>query len=151
MKFSLKPTLLISFGVIFALTLYFARGNLRQDWDDLVETFDIILNNFTSQFNLERSRPINPIDKEENLKMVIGQPFLGFRRVDWEEFWNTLYGVFPLDYSDNERLPPRSRQLTYPEMEKRLKKLYPTPFSYFQDEHWQQFWQVIFGKKAKRR
>ena len=151
MRISWKPKILIFSGIMLAFTIYVMRDNLRKDCDDLIETFDIILNNFSSRFNLERSRPINPIDKEENLKMLLGRPFIHFKRADWEEFWEILYGVFPVDYSDNQRLPPRSRQLTYSEMEERLKRLYSTPFDYFQDEHWQQFWQTVFGKKAQKR
>lgn len=146
---SLRPKILIVFGIALAFIIYSARTGLRQDWNDLVESVNIWMDNFNRAFSPVRSRPISTLQKEEELKMYVGAPFLGFQGSDWEKFWNIVYGLFPIDYPENERLPPRTRQLTNPEMQEKLKELYPSPFSSFQDQHWQQFWQIIFKSKAQ--
>ena|SRR3989338_2127684 len=146
---SLRPKILIVFGIALAFILYSAKDNLQKDWDDLVETINIRVDNFNRGFSPQRSRPITTLQIEEDLKMSVGPPFRDFQGSDWDKFWNLIYGLFPVDYPENERLPPRARQLTYPEMQEKLKKLYPSPFSYFQDEHWKQFWQIIFKKKSQ--
>ncbi len=145
------PKIFIVFGVVLAFMLFFAQKNLREDWDDLLDGFGINIDNFFYGLNPERSRPVSTLEKETSLKSYVGEPFISFSKSDWDDFWNILYGVFPRDYPDNERLPPKLRQLTTLEMEAELKKRYPSPFSYFQDSHWQQFWQILFGKKAGRR
>ncbi len=139
------------FGIVFALALYLSQRNLRQDWDDLLETADVLMDNFNYSLRPERSRSISAIEQETKLKSFVGEPFLSFQQSDWDKFWNILYGAYPLDYSDNRRLPPRVRQLNYPEMEAKLKEFSPNPFSYFQEEHWRQFWPIVFGKKARPR
>ncbi|MEK6568433.1 MAG: hypothetical protein AABZ27_06845 [Candidatus Omnitrophota bacterium] len=146
---SLRPKILIVFGIALAFMLYLARVNLRQDWNDLSESVEIWIDNFNRGLSPDRSRPISTLSKEEELKMYVGAPFLDFQASDWDKFWNIVYGLFPVDYSENERLPPRSRHLTNPEMQEKLKELYPSPFGYFQDEHWEQFWRIIFKTKAQ--
>lgn len=138
----------ICFGVVLALTLFLSRENLREDWNDFTEGVDIHIDNFMYTLNPERSKSISMLEKEQNLKLYVGQPFIDFRQSDWDKFWGILYGVYPMDYSENERLPARVRQLKRPEMEEKLKDWYPAPFGNFQQQHWQQFWQIIFGKKA---
>lgn len=150
MRLNLWPKLPIVCGIILVFVLYAARENLRYDWDDLVESARIVMDNLVYSMNPERAKGITSLEKEENLKSYVGEPFKSFRSSDWQEFWNVIYGIYPIDYSDNRRLPPRMKQLGYPEMEARLKELYPTPFGYFKEEHWQQFWPVVLGKKARR-
>lgn len=138
----------ICFGVVLALTLFLSQENLREDWNDFTESMDIHIDNFMYTLNPERSKSISMMEKEQNLKLYVGQPFIDFSQSDWDKFWGILYGVYPVDYPENERLPARARQLKRPEMEEKLKEWYPSPFGNFQQEHWQQFWQIIFGKKA---
>lgn len=149
MRAKFSPKLLIFLAIVLALTLFFAQGNLRQDWDDFAQGIDIHIENFMYALNPERSKPISILEKEQGLKVYVGEPFIDFSQSDWSEFWNILYGAYPMDYPENERLPPRVRQLNYSEMEEKLKEWHPNPFSYFQAEHWQQFWKIAFGKKAK--
>lgn len=151
MRLNLWPKLLIVCGIILVFVLYSTRENLRYDWDDLVENARIVRDNFIYSMNPERAKGITTLEEEVNLKTYVGEPFRSFRSSDWQEFWNVIYGVYPIDYSQNQRLAPRARQLTYPEMEARLKELYPNPFGYFKEEHWQQFWSVVLGKKARKR
>ena len=151
MQRSFWPKILILAGIALACILFFARDNLKDDLGDIVDSAGILIHNFQYGLSPERSKPNTAIDKEESLKSFVGEPFTTFRRPDWDEFWNILYGIFPVDYSENERLPVKVRQLNYSEMEAKLKEAYPAPFTYFQDQHWQQFWQIVFGKKAKRR
>lgn len=148
MRGKFLPVVLISSAIVLALTLFLAQDNLRQDWNDFTESIDIHIDNFMYTLSPERSKSISMLEKEQNLKLYVGQPFIDFSQSDWNKFWDILYGVYPVDYPENERLPARVRQLKRPEMEEKLKDLYPNPFGNFQQQHWQQFWQMIFGKKA---
>jgi len=150
-RLNLWPKLLIVCGIILVFVLYSARENLRQDWDDLLESVRIVMDNFIYSMNPERAKGVTTLENEENLKAYVGEPFRSFRSSDWQKFWNVIYGVYPIDYSQNRRLPPRARQLGYAEMEARLKELYSAPFGYFKEEHWQQFWPLVLGKKARKR
>jgi len=151
MRVRLLPKLLILAGVVLTVGLYYSRENLRLDWEDLVELVNIQIDNFSYPFNAERSRPVSSLETETNLNSNVGEPFISFSKSQWDKFWDILYGAYPVDYSDNERLPPRVRQLNYPEMEEKLAQAFPQPFAYFQEEHWKQFWPMVFGKKAKPR
>ena len=138
----------VCFGVVLALTLYLSQENLREDWNDFMESIDIHKDNFMYTLSPERSKSLSMMEKEQNLKLYAGQPFIDFRQSDWDKFWGILYGVYPVDYSENERLPARARQLNRIEMEEKLKDWYPAPFGNFQQQHWQQFWELALGKKA---
>lgn len=148
---SFLPKLLILFGVALAFMLYFSKRNLKEDFNAFVENVNVFVDNISYSLNPERSKSISTLEKETNLKYYVGEPFISFRKADWDKFWDILYGIFPVDYSEDERVSPRARQLKYAEMESRLKEWYPNPFSYFQEQHWQQFWQIIFGKKMQKR
>lgn len=148
---SFLPKLLILFGIALAFMLYFANRNLREDFDALVENAEIFIDNLSYTMSPERSKSISTLEKETNLKYYVGEPFISFRKADWDKFWDILYGIFPVEYPEDERIAPRIKQLNYSQMETRLKEWYPNPFSYFQDQHWQQFWQIIFGKKMQKR
>lgn len=150
MRISLWPKALILCGGVLALTLYFSKGNLKEDWRDFTKAIAIHIDNLSYSVNPERAKSVTAIEKEESLKSFVGDPFIHFSRQDWIEFWNILYGVYPLDYPENKRLPPMVRQFTALEMEDKLRALYPRPFAYFKDEHWRQFWGIVFGKKAKQ-
>ena len=76
---SLRPKILIVFGIALAFMLYLARINLRQDWNDLVETVNIWIDNFNRGFSPGRSQPISTLQREEELKMYVGAPFWIFR------------------------------------------------------------------------
>lgn len=143
------PKVLILCGVTLVFIFYRAKGNLKEDWKDFADAIAIHIDNLKYTLNPERAKSITTIEKEESLKSFVGDPFIHFSRQDWDEFWNVLYGVFPLEYPENKRLPPFVRQFTYSEMESKLRELYSKPFAYFQDEHWRQFWGIVFGKKAK--
>lgn len=143
------PGMLIFFAIVLVLTLLLAQDNLRRDWNDFMEGIDIHIDNFMYTFSPKRSKSISMLEKEQNLKLYVGQPFIDFSQSDWDKFWDILYGIYPLDYSQNSRLPARVRQLKPAEMEEKLKEWYPKPFGYFQPQHWQQFWQIAFGKKAQ--
>lgn len=151
MRLNIWPKLLIACGIILASALYFARENLRNDLDDLLESARIVMDNFSYSMNPERAKGFITLKEEEDLKAYLGEPFSSFRSSDWQKFWDVIYGVYPLDYSQNRRLPPRVRQLNYAEMQARLKELYHNPFGYFTEEHWQEFWPLVLGKKARQR
>ena len=151
MRLNPWPKILILLGILLAGGLYFSRENLRRDWDDLVSAVGIQIDNFGYPLKAERSRPVSSLELETNLKSYVGEPFISFSQSDWEKFYDILYNGYPVEYSENERLPPRVRQLNYGEMEERLGREFPNPFSQFQDQHWKQFWPIVFGKKAQPR
>lgn len=151
MKFNLWPKLFILAGILLAAVLYFSKDNLRQDWNDLIETVSIQADNFSYPLRAQRSPPISALELQANLKSYVGEPFISFSGAEWKDFYNILYGAYPIDYSDNERLPAKVRQLNYSEMEEKLSETFPNPFRNFQEQHWKQFWPIAFGKKAKPR
>ena len=134
---------------VFASLLFIASKNLQQDGKDLLETVNIYLANIGTALYPERRIPIFLSDREESLRGIIGEPFISFQQEDWKNFWNILYGVFPLEHPENTRLPTKVRQLTFAEIELRLKEEYPILNDFYQ-EQWQQFLQIAFGKKLER-
>src|SRR3990167_208318 len=111
MRVRLLPKLLIFAGIALAAGGGFFPGNMRLDWEDLVELVNIQIDNFSYPFNAERSRPVSSLETETNLNSNVGEPFISFSKSQWDKFWDILYGAYPVDYSDNERLPPRVRQI----------------------------------------
>ena len=94
----------------------------------------------------ERSRPLSLIERETELKLYIGDPFRGFSKGDWEEFWRLIYGGYPLEDPGKPGLPKKMRQLTKEEIASRLIEEYNQPFSYFQGEHWK----LLFDLSIKK-
>lgn len=87
------------------------------------------------------------MERETELKLYIGQPFLDFTPKEWNDFWNLLYGTFPKDSPEREGLPQRLRQLTEDEIAFELMERYPAPFSYFQKNHWDTLFSIALKKR----
>jgi len=97
-------------------------------------------------FEYKRQKPITLLKKETELRLYIGEPFRSFNRSDWENFWNIIYGIFPKTDPNQPGLVAKRRQLTEDEIAAELKKMYPQPFIYFMQDHWNMFFEVIFKK-----
>ena len=72
-------------------------------------------------------------------------PVAIFKRDDWQEFWDIIYGIHPLIEFENKRLPMADRNLSIAEIQKVLIKRYPESFSGFTIEQWSLFWKEIKG------
>lgn len=144
MKINIWPKVILIFGILLLiLTLH---KNLQKDWDDFKKGVEIQIDNFFYSMSPERSRPISTVEKETQLKVTLAMPFNEFSQSDWDAFWNLIYGVYELDKPDNPRLPKKARQLTLEEIQDRLIEEWPTPFSYFKEAHWGQFWKMLLKK-----
>jgi len=95
---------------------------------------------------LERHKPLSLVKEETELKLYIGEPFRGFGRSEWESFWNIIYGIFPKTNPQEPGLVGKRRQLTEDEIVSELRDKYPQPFDYFQENHWDTFFRIIFKK-----
>ena len=94
----------------------------------------------------KRHRPLSLIERETELKLYIGDPFRGFSRDDWNEFWQIIYGGYPLEDPGTPGLPKKMRQLTEEEIASRLVEEYREPFSYFKETHWKFFFDIAIKK-----
>lgn len=95
---------------------------------------------------VERRRPLSLIKEETELKLYIGEPFRDFGMSEWKEFWNVIYGIFSKTDPEEPGLVGKRRQLTKDEIISELKEMYPQPFDYFQENHWDMFFRIIFKK-----
>ncbi len=121
---------------------------MKDLWLNNAERFKIYVNNFFYQFSsdLERRRPVSLVEREEELKAYIGEPFITFTQSDWNRFWNLIYGGFQKEDPERPGLPKKMRQLTENEIAYELMSLYPQPFSYFKDSHWRILFSIIFNR-----
>src|SRR3989338_6401170 len=101
---------------------------------------------FQASSRPERRRPVSLLVKETELKLYVGEPFKDFSDEEWEKFWGLIYEGYPREAPEKEGLTYRFRQLTHEEIAAELMELYPLEFSFFQDEHWQIFFGILFGK-----
>lgn len=128
----------LAVGLVFLI-----RGNLNRDYQDLAEALKIFSENLSYEFMPPRRAPFGVANKETELKGNLGPIFKQFSADDWHDFWQIIYGVYPEYSSDNERLPPRKRQLSIPEIQEELKNRFYNPFAYFTPEHWQELWSTL--------
>ena len=121
------------------------QNSIKDLWSFNIERFNIYFYNSFYQSNSEAKRkpPLSLINKEAELKLYIGAPFTSFNEEDWQKFWDIIYEAYPLVSPEREGLPNKVRQLTEGEIKDRLVSKYPTPFSYFKDNHWQSFFSII--------
>lgn len=95
----------------------------------------------------QRKRPVALEQKETELKLYVGEPFRDFSSEDWKSFWDLVYGARPKDDPEKPGLPRRVRQLTADEIAAELISLYPAPFVFFSEAHWESFFGIIFKKR----
>ncbi|MFH0935696.1 MAG: hypothetical protein V1828_02400 [Candidatus Omnitrophota bacterium] len=94
----------------------------------------------------KRHQPVALLQKETELALYVGEPFRSFRKSDWREFWEIIYGAYPMDAPEKPGLPRRVRQMDRDELAYELAMRYPQPFAYFTPEHWRIFFSIIFSK-----
>lgn len=141
-----KVLLPLGFLVLFLAVKY--QQTLKDFWGFAVETAGIHFNNlfYQADSETERHRPLSLIETETELKLYIGEPFRHFNQMEWNGFWQLIYGGFPRGLPPREGLPNKMRQLTLDEIASELMKRYPEPFTYFKDEHWKMFFGIVLKK-----
>ena len=135
MQRNLPAKLFLVFGFIFLVLIFVNRENLREDTTLFIESAKINIYNIQFLLNPARRQPINTLAKEMQLQEALGEPFISFIRSDWKEFWNIIYGAFPLETSEDERLPKKYRNLTRDEIIERL-QLHFEALTYYEPEKW---------------
>ncbi|MBL7151693.1 MAG: hypothetical protein ISS89_03785 [Candidatus Omnitrophica bacterium] len=91
----------------------------------------------------KRHKPVALLQKETELQLYVGEPFRSFRKSDWREFWEIIYGAYPMEPPERPGLPRRVRQMDRGELAYELASRYPQPFAYFTPEHWKMFFSII--------
>jgi len=142
-----KVRVFIVFLAVVTVLLYFNKNFLNSRLGSLTGFSKDFFSNFTSEFKLERSRPLSTLEREEKLKQFLPNVFGDFSEDDWNDFWKLIYGTFPEQNSANKLLPKKYRQLTLEEIEERLIDYYPDNFGRLGPEHWDYFWRGILKLK----
>lgn len=119
------------------------RQKLAKDFSQINRHLDVLRQNIKDEFFPRIRKPISTYPSEEKLVTYFPEPFGNFTRSDWDKFWNFIYGTHVTDDYGKDFFPKRRRQLTKEELKESLAREYPMPFSYFQAEHWQEFWKEI--------
>ena len=140
---ALQKILLIAGFILLILVLNF-RQQLRDIFSFNVERLKIYYENFFVSSG--RHPPATFAEKETELKLYVGDPFRDFDRDEWNEFWELVYGMYPKGDPGREGLPKKMRQLTEDELSSELMRRYPYPFTYFRDNHWKLFFELLYKK-----
>jgi len=140
------PKIFLTVGFIAVFLLFKYQAVLKKLVQFNINKAGVYSDNFLKEAGSapKRLMPFVTTDKEAELKLSLGAPFIDFSGGDWREFWNIIYGVFPLDPPDASGLPQRLRQLTPEEVSSELIKLYPEAFSNFKEGDWKGFFETIF-------
>jgi hypothetical protein len=141
-----KILLLLGFAFLFLILIY--RQAIQDIWSFWLQKIKIDFDNTFYEASPEQRRTMPPTlaIKETELALYIGEPFKSFRRKDWNEFWNIVYGAFPKDEPQRQGLPRKIRQLTTEEIAYDLTTLYPDFFGYFDQEQWKALFGIILKK-----
>ena len=143
----LLPRIFLIFAGLVLFFLITQRQNVEYTLNNFSRVISLISANIQMEFDPPRKFIGNRMQKEDALKTYVGEPFTHFKPGDWEKFWNIIYGVYQRENFDGPSFIPIYRQLDQDEMQAELGEKYPTPFSYFQDPQWEQFWKMIFSKQ----
>ena len=119
------------------------RQKLTGNFSGIYRRMEVLKKNFEDEFTPRIKKPLSTYPDEQKLITYFPETFTNFSRSDWDKFWEFIYGIHATDEYGKDFFPKRRRQLTKSELEQALAKEYPTPFSYFQAEHWQEFWKEI--------
>ena len=146
------PKILLIAGFLSTFLIIKYKSEIKGFLSFNLEKFRIYSDNFFGYATSgpKRSRPISLLQKETELKLYVGEPFRSFSRRDWSDFWNLIYGVFHREAPEKAGLPRRVRRLTKEEIAEELTRRYPSPFSYFKEEHWGIFFGLILKNEASR-
>lgn len=142
------PKIFIALGFLSLILIIAQQNYIKDTWSFNLDKIKTHMDNFfygTSP-EVKRRRPISTAQKEVELKLYVGEPFKSFSYSQWRNFWNLIYGAFEKGEPLRAGLPKRMRQLTEEEIVAELISRYPMPFSYFKSNHWQMFFEIVFGK-----
>ncbi|MDD5045022.1 MAG: hypothetical protein PHG51_05735, partial [Candidatus Omnitrophica bacterium] len=123
------------------------KDKLEYALSNFSRVISLVTTNIQTQMDPPRKFVGNRMQKEDSLKMYVGEPFMSFGVRDWEEFWKIIYGVYSKENPEGPSFIPLCRQLDQEEMQQELSVKYPNPFSYFQDAQWEAFWKMIFSRQ----
>jgi len=143
----LLPRIFLLFAGLVLFFLVTQRESVEYFFTHASDVITLISQNIQTQMSPPRAFVGNRMQKEDSLKMGIGEPFMSFSPRDWEEFWKIIYGVYTKENPNGPKFIPLYRQLDSDEMQAELSEKYPNPFSYFQDPQWEAFWKMIFGRQ----
>jgi hypothetical protein len=149
MRLKILPKIFLLLGFLALVLVIQYQDKIKEIWEFNLEKLRIHRENLFYQAGPEakRHRPVSLVEKETQLKVNFPNPFVRFNEQSWNKFWNVIYGVFPVQEPEKPGLPKRVRQLTPEEIMEELKRLYPQPFNYFKDQHWQAFFGIILKKR----
>ncbi|MCK4912383.1 MAG: hypothetical protein KAS05_01530 [Candidatus Omnitrophica bacterium] len=122
--------------------LNFLKSNANVWRESVKQKIGIYKHNLSFTFAPERKRPLSFLSREAKLIHLAKNVFGQFDPGEWTELWNLIYD--PVEEGQGDNLVKRYQ--TQEEIEYYLKYTYPNPFSYFQKEHWNYFWNIVFGK-----
>ncbi len=144
----LLPKILLAAGFLSLLFIIKYQGRIKDLLGlNLNKTGDYVDNiSYDLDYKPKRHRPVSLLVRETELKLYIGEPFRDFNKSEWEKFWNIIYGVFPKGDPEKPGLVSKKRQLTDDEITYELMKTYPQPFTYFRENHWKMFFDIISKK-----
>jgi hypothetical protein len=147
MRSKILPKIVLVSGLALIFLILAYQSQIKDTWSVFIEKATIYFDNyfFSKGREPERKRPIGLLERETELALYIGEPFKEFSRDDWREFWNIIYGGFA-KVDSGKGLPNRMRQLTPDEIKYELSSRYPQPFSYFREQHWRIFFDIIEKK-----
>lgn len=139
---------LIVSGFVVAALMLAARSNLRGDWLALLNSLGKFKKEFAGGVKQEqRRRPLSTAIAETQLALYVGEPFKNFDRLEWQEFWDIVYGRRYMDNPRGRNWPKVYRQLTIEEIRIKLVDMYTFPFARFSDEQWGVFFGVALKSK----
>jgi hypothetical protein len=141
----LLPKLLLIAGTLSLLLIIKLQGPIKSFLGFNLEKARIRTDNFFFEGGpqQERQRPFSLMERETELKLYIGEPFRGFNTEDWKEFWQIIYGGYPIENPGKGGLPNKMRQLSQEEIASILIRKYPQPFSDFGQNHWKLFFDIL--------
>lgn len=143
-----SPRIFLISGIILLILIIKYQNVIRDVWLFNLGKFRIYFDNFFYETSSgpRRHRPLSLLERETELKLYIGEPFRNFSQRDWNKFWNLIYSAFPRETPERQGLPKRMRQLTLDEIASELMLLYPQPFTYFKESHWNTFFGIVLKK-----
>jgi len=134
-------------GFLATCLIFFFRANLKQDYIDLTTNLKVRRDNLIYSAFPDRTAFYGIENKKIELKVKLAPVFDNFTVDEWQDFWQIIYKIYPELFSQGERIPPYSTQLTIDEIKEALGMRFPYPFTYFDDGHWKQFFKILRIKK----
>jgi hypothetical protein len=134
-------------GFFFLFLVFYFGDTMRSQVAFQYKTIKAYIDNFFSLHNPKISRlprPAQPVSQEIRLASSFGEPFVSFQPAEWEEFWEIVYGLYPVGEPEEPGLPNTMRQLSQEELKVELEEKYEMPFVNFKKKHWEAFFSLVF-------